>query len=147
MTIKRKNNGQWSMKHYTGKIEHYVCHWNCSWRDVLDTTLCNNVSQWLTTGRWFSPVPYIISLRHIYLNLKKNTITQHGAEGPSWSWSYGSWIYNYLCNKCLSPPMFKSRSGRCVQHYVIKFVSDLRQVRGFLLVFWFPPPIKLTATI
>ena len=23
--------------------------------------------------------------------------------GPSWSWSYGSWIYNYLCNKCLSP--------------------------------------------
>jgi hypothetical protein len=23
-------------------------------------------------------------------------------EGPSWSWSYGSWIYNYLCNQCLS---------------------------------------------
>ena len=23
--------------------------------------------------------------------------------GPSWSWSYGSWIYNYLCNLCLSP--------------------------------------------
>jgi len=22
-------------------------------------------------------------------------------EGPSWS--YGSWIYNYLCNQCLSP--------------------------------------------
>jgi hypothetical protein len=24
-------------------------------------------------------------------------------EGQSWSWSYGSWIYNYLCNQCLSP--------------------------------------------
>ena len=25
--------------------------------------------------------------------------------GPSWSvsWSYGSWIYNYLCNQCISP--------------------------------------------
>jgi hypothetical protein len=23
--------------------------------------------------------------------------------GLSWSWSYGSWIYNYLCNQCLSP--------------------------------------------
>jgi len=23
--------------------------------------------------------------------------------GASWSWSYGSWIYNYLCNRCLSP--------------------------------------------
>jgi len=22
---------------------------------------------------------------------------------PSWSWSYGRWIYNYLCNQCLSP--------------------------------------------
>jgi len=21
----------------------------------------------------------------------------------SWLWSYGSWIYNYLCNPCLSP--------------------------------------------
>jgi len=22
--------------------------------------------------------------------------------GPSWAWSYSSWIYNYLCNQCLS---------------------------------------------
>jgi hypothetical protein len=39
---------------------------------------------------------------------------------------------------------FESRSGRGVQQYVIKFVSDLWQVGGFLL---FPPTIKLTATI
>ena len=38
-------------------------------------------------------------------------------------------------------------SERGVQHYVIKFVSDLRQVGGFLQVLLFPPPIKLTATI
>ena len=31
-----------------------------------------------------------------------------------------------------------------IQHYVIKFVSDFRQVGGFLR---FPPPIKLIATI
>ena len=34
-----------------------------------------------------------------------------------------------------------------IQQYVIKFVSDLRQVSGFLPVLRFPPPIKLTATI
>jgi hypothetical protein len=34
-----------------------------------------------------------------------------------------------------------------IQHYVIKFVSDLWQVGGFLQVLRFPPPIKLTATI
>ena len=34
-----------------------------------------------------------------------------------------------------------------IPHYVIKFVSDLRQVGGFLLVLRFPPPTKLTTTI
>jgi hypothetical protein len=34
-----------------------------------------------------------------------------------------------------------------LQHYVIKFVSYLRQVGGFPRVFRFHPPIKLTATI
>ena len=34
-----------------------------------------------------------------------------------------------------------------IQHYVIKFVSDLRHVGGFLRVLRFPPPIKLTAMI
>jgi hypothetical protein len=24
-------------------------------------------------------------------------------NGPSWSWSYGSWIYNYIYNQYLSP--------------------------------------------
>jgi hypothetical protein len=24
-------------------------------------------------------------------------------QGPSWPWSYGSWIYNSLCNQCISP--------------------------------------------
>ena len=43
----------------------------------------------------------------------------------------------------------ESRSGEVywIQRYVIKFVSDLRQVGSFLRVLWFPPPITLTATI
>jgi hypothetical protein len=34
-----------------------------------------------------------------------------------------------------------------IQHYVIKLVSDLQQVGGFLLVLKFHPPIKLIAMI
>jgi len=34
-----------------------------------------------------------------------------------------------------------------MKFYVIKFVSDLRQLYAFLRVLQFPPPIKLTATI
>ena len=34
-----------------------------------------------------------------------------------------------------------------IQHYVLKFVSDLRKVGSFLWVLRFPPPIKLTTKI
>ena len=37
-------------------------------------------------------------------------------------------IYHHCCCE------FESRSGQGVHHYVIKFVSDLRQVDGFLRV-------------
>jgi hypothetical protein len=40
-----------------------------------------------------------------------------------------------------------NQGGRGVQHYMIKFVSDLRHVGGFLRVLRFPPPIKLTIMI
>ena len=74
-------------------------------------------------------------------------------EGAWWSWSYANWIYNYLCNQSPSPLMLWVRMNPAhgeeysIQHYVIKFVSDLQQVCGFLRVLRFPPSIKLTATI
>jgi hypothetical protein len=34
-----------------------------------------------------------------------------------------------------------------IQHYVIKFVSDLRQVGGFLQVLRFPPEILLKVAL
>ena len=55
--------------------------------------------------------------------------------------TYAISVYHHLCCE------FESRSGRGVQHYVIKFVSDLRQVSGFIRVIRFPPPIQLTAMI
>jgi hypothetical protein len=61
-------------------------------------------------------------------------------------WSYGSWTYNYLCNHHWYCEV-ETWSGRGVQHYMIKFFSDLWQVSGFLLVLRLPPPIKRTATI
>ena len=65
--------------------------------------------------------------------------------GPSWSSSYGSWNYNYLCNQYLSPlKLYVHVKMYSIQHYVIKFVSDLRQVGGFRRVLMFPPPIKKT---
>jgi hypothetical protein len=42
------------------------------------------------------------------------------------SWLYGSWIYNYLCNQCLSPLKLWVRTPfmvSCTQ-YIITFGSD-----------------------
>ena len=57
--------------------------------------------------------------------------------------NYAISAYHHCCCE------FESPSGRGVQHYVIKFVSDFqfRQVGGFLRVLRFPPTIKLTSTI
>jgi len=30
-------------------------------------------------------------------------LTSSNFLGSFWPWLYGSWIYNYLCNQCLSP--------------------------------------------
>ena len=73
--------------------------------------------------------------------------------GPSWSRSCGMLVgFTTTCTisayhhwRC----EFELRSGEVysIQHYVIKFVNDLRQVCGFNQVLRFPPPIKPTATI
>ena len=67
----------------------------------------------------------------------------HDRIVPGFTTSYAIGAYHhYHCE-------FESHSGEVysIQHYVIKFVSDLRQVGGFLWVLRFPPLIKLTATI
>ena len=40
---------------------------------------------------------------YVYVNI---ALWRHACnlfKRPLWSWSYGSWIYNYLCNQCQSP--------------------------------------------
>ena len=41
----------------------------------------------------------------------------------------------------ITTDVVSSNLDQGVQHYVIKFVSDLRQVGGFFRVLLFPPPI------
>jgi hypothetical protein len=43
-------------------------------------------------------------------------------EGPSWPWSYGSWIYNYLCNQCLSPLMLLVHEWKVYKTSIKMFV-------------------------
>ena len=41
---------------------------------------------------------------------------------PFWkglSWSYGSWIYNYLCNRCISPLTVNPTQTRCTRYNIM----------------------------
>jgi hypothetical protein len=58
--------------------------------------------------------------------------------------TYAFSVYHYLKVGSSNPANDEVYS---IQHYVIKFVSNLRQIGYFLWVLWFHQPIKLTATI
>ena len=58
-----------------------------------------------------------------------------GNSHSSWSWSYG--VVGFIATCIISAYHHQScefESGRGIEHYVIKFISDLRQVDGFLRV-------------
>jgi hypothetical protein len=66
---------------------------------------------------WYYEIEYII----IYTGIVRQSyhIIQ---KGPSWPWSYGSWIYNYLFSQCLSPLTFWIRTtlmARCTRYNIM----------------------------
>ena len=48
----------------------------------------------------------------IALNIHLSRGESHSLVGASlsWSWSYGSWIYNNMCNQCLTPLKLRVRT-------------------------------------
>jgi hypothetical protein len=66
----------------------------------------------------------ILLMDKVFISKKKimwhtwlmNDYNYYHMFGPSWPWYYGSWIYNYLCNQCLSSLMLWVRisiEARC----------------------------------
>jgi len=61
---------------------------------------CNTLKEECTA---YYPDIFIISYSHGYLDTVLPVFKKRAIFSYESSWSYGSWIYNYLCNKCLSP--------------------------------------------
>jgi hypothetical protein len=75
-----------------GAYQHWSCEFeSCSWRDVLDTTLCDKVCQWLVAGQWLSPVSSTNKSYHHDITVALNPITLT----PFWP-NYKMWKY---CNE------------------------------------------------
>ena len=126
------------------KLSNEYCYnviiWSVQW------FLRRNFNQWEHNIVAGSHVEFLISTKNS--NFVKYFLNK---KGPSWSLSYGSWIYNYLCNQCLSPLTLWVQTQlmvRCTRYNIsVIVVRDLMQVGGFLRALRFPPPIKLTTTI
>ena len=123
-----------------------------SWRHFFHRTINEILSLYIFTWTLFHGHSHyfigyfyeIVSCQDIiliYICLVYKIFTQF--QGLSWSWSYGSWKSNYLCNQCLSSLklwVWTPFMVRCTWYNII----SLRQFCDFLL---FPPPLKLTAVI
>ena len=108
---------------------------------VTNLLTCVDRRKYLDTVK----LTYITSIKklpvlkcHLFLVLWIQPLVYREA---AWSWSFGCWIYNYLCNLTVpitNKGVFEPCSWRSVLDTALcEFVSDL----------WFPPPIKLTAAI
>ena len=71
--------------------------WNCAILESLK--IKRQVTILKSVQNSYYPIPFSLLMfqRFItyYFSFQK--------KGLPWSWSYDNWIYNYLCNQCLSP--------------------------------------------
>jgi hypothetical protein len=81
----------------------------------------------ITNFAWIFYSGILLCLKRIYFVIMFNI-----NKGPLWSWSHGSWNYNYLCNQCLSPLMMWVNPAHgqvySLQHYVCLTVTCGRSV-------------------
>ena len=104
-------------------------HTRCTCNVMRQQNVCSCIKEYVN----------IVNNFHKYSTIFKQHQDVTYSTGPSWPWMYGTWIYNYLCNLCLSPLTLWVRiplMAMCTQ-YNIKLVSDLQHVGGFFQVLRF----------
>jgi hypothetical protein len=64
---------------------------------------------------------FVINLVYNFYRFNFIYLYTYILEEQSWSWLYGSWIYNYLCNQCLSPLKLCSNltHGKCMRYNIM----------------------------
>jgi len=71
------------------------------WGSMWDLMIENNYHQYQTTLLSNFTLVYFKCCRFVI-----EVASSSPEQGPSWSWWYGSWIYDYMCNQCLTQVTF-----------------------------------------
>ena len=105
------------------------------WSDFVIITCfsCREKVYWFETFK--------LASNYSFMNFVRGRLNTNWSEGPLWPpWSYSRWIYDYLCNQCLSPLKLWVRTpfmARCTR-YDIMWLS--------LAGWWFSPGTPVSST-
>ena len=87
------------------------------------------------------PTVWYFFVFHVFHSILQRTMIH---MGPSWPWSYGSWIYSYLCNQCLSPLMLWVRISNRAR-YTTQSIHD-KICQWLATDRWFSPGTPVSST-
>ena len=103
---------------------------------------------------FFSTSYFVINGDYISIALQNNELVYISIHLLYCRGRHGLMVVGFITTCAISAITTKVVSSNSIhgevyliQHDVIKFISNLHQISGFLQVLWLPPPIKLTATI
>ena len=119
--------GKGESKYDYNKDEAQLCLRTTMMAKVRTNIIYNNISQiWSLLNVML--LRTIVTLTEVFF--KKGLRDRRGCDRMvvGFTTTYVISAYHHWCSE------FESRSGWGIQHYVIKFVGDLRQVGGFLRV-------------
>ena len=82
--------------------------------------------------------------KEYFVDFSVNFIGLPNMQGPMWSWSYGSWIYNYLCKHYLSP--LKLWVQTCSWWSVLDTTLSDKVCQWLAIGQWFTPCTPVSST-
>jgi len=116
--------------------------------DSMSAIIATRSQQVVLIGDHKQLRPIVMCSEAANLGLEKSLFERYASKATMLTSQYRMVGYLINCvNLCIIIMNPIHGEVYSIQHYVIKFVSGLRQVGGFLLALRFPPPIKLASTI
>jgi hypothetical protein len=104
------------------------------------------ISSWTCCTRFFNKLAENERVKYntIYHSIRLTSCDYHvdvnifhsrSLLGSSWSWLYGSWIYSYLCNQCISPLKLWIRTPTLCDKVYITYACKKKVIVGQILIY------------
>ena len=116
---------------------------SCSWRGVLDTTLCDKVCQWLATGHWFSPGTLVSSTIKNWQPRYNWNVVESGAKNPTHIYVHRIHHIDLSCyvSDCTVGTCDDGKPRIIYMYIVPSQYNQTREKKGYILIVKFNVPL------